>query len=244
MAGRDVAGRDAVGGRYRFRHALYPEAVYAAISPERRARFHRLIGDRLEIERRQARGLNDRRRARHALRTGARPLTKPCRVPGAGRGGTRCTAPPTPKHEGHLLRALKMVESLPGQPRAPSAAKPSLSLLLAQVLETTKGWGAEDVARRTPGHGNCAVALDDEPQSAPGDVGSGRRDRCSGRAAEDAGAHPARCSVVATKTARCRLFRMAAHAELGGTALTLGQTTVGQEDISELAEALSPSCAT
>ena len=37
-----------LAARYRFRHALFQEVVYARISPERRARLHRQIGDRLE----------------------------------------------------------------------------------------------------------------------------------------------------------------------------------------------------
>jgi predicted ATPase/DNA-binding winged helix-turn-helix (wHTH) protein len=34
--------------RYRFRHALYQEVLYARISPDQRARFHRSVGARLE----------------------------------------------------------------------------------------------------------------------------------------------------------------------------------------------------
>ena len=81
-----------------------------------------------------------------------------------------------------------------------------------------------------------AVALDDEPQLLQADVGPGRRDRCSGRAKETQ--ELTRQVFVVARRRRDALFRMAAHAELGGTAFTLGHTTAARKHF-ELAEALS-----
>ena len=139
-----------IGARYRFRHAVFHESAYARISPERRARLHHLIASRLEV----GHGVQASSIATELamqFEHGRDFVKASAYLEQAARNALNRSA--YAEAEGHLLRALKMVESLPGSP-ARLRQEASLSLLLAQVLEMTKGWGAEDVARRTPGHGN------------------------------------------------------------------------------------------
>jgi hypothetical protein len=125
----------------------------------------------------------------------------------------------------HLVRALRIVESLPDD-RAHRKREATLSLLLAQVLETTKGWGAEEVARAYSRARELSLALRDEPrilQSTWGLVAG-----CIVRAELGKTRDLTRDILKLASRRKDSNFTMAAHAELGETALALGRTTAAR----------------
>jgi DNA-binding winged helix-turn-helix (wHTH) protein len=217
--------------RYRFRHDLFQETAYARISPERRARFHHLIGSRLELA-----------YGRHATSMAAelavhfeqgRDRDKAVSyLEHAARNAVRRSAYSEADH--HLVRALRIVESLPDD-RARLRREATLSLLLAQVLETTKGWGAVEVAHAYSRARELSLALRDEPrilQSTWGLVAG-----CIVRAELGKTEDLTRDILKLATKRNDATFTMAAHTELGGTALALGRTTAARRHFRQ-AEAL------
>jgi DNA-binding winged helix-turn-helix (wHTH) protein/tetratricopeptide (TPR) repeat protein len=220
-----------VSARYQFRHALFHEAAYARMSPERRARFHQLIGSRLEAA-----------YAKHASSIAAelavhfeqgRNLWKAVSyLETAARNAVHRSA--YLEAHGHLVRALRMVELLPdGRDRMHREV--ALFLLLAQVLETTRGWGAEDVARAYSRARELCIALRDGPRLLQATWGLIAVSIVRGELLKTQDL--ARDVLRLAKKRRNSLFRMAAHAELGGTALALGQTSSARRHF-HLADAL------
>ncbi len=220
-----------VSARYHFRHALFHETAYARTSPERRARLHHLIGNRLEGAYAIDASSIAAELAVHFEQ--GRDLDKAASYLALAAQNAMRRSAYLEAHQ-HLVRALRTVELLPND-RNRLRRESTLSLLLAQVLETTKGWGAEDVARAYSRARELSVALGDEPhwlQATWGLV-----------AVSIVRAELRRTQALTREVLRVAqkrktvLFRMAAHAELGGTALVLGQTTSAQRHF-RLAEAL------
>jgi DNA-binding winged helix-turn-helix (wHTH) protein/tetratricopeptide (TPR) repeat protein len=220
-----------LGGRYRFRHALYHETVYARISPARRARLHLLTGNRLE-------GAYGRDGAAIATelamhfeqgRDSEKAVTYLVR---AGRNAVHRSA--YVEAHAHLIRALKIVETFPNDEERLSR-QAELLLLLAQVLETTEGWGALDVERTYARAREICTALHDEPSLLQATWGSIAVSivRADLRRTQEL----SRDLLRLAKKGKHAAFRMAAHAELGGAALALGQTTSARKHF-QLAEAL------
>jgi predicted ATPase len=217
--------------RYRFRHDLFQETAYARISPGRRARLHQLIGRRLELA-----------YGRHAAsmavelavhfeqgRVWDKALSY---LEHAARNAVRRSA--YSEADQHLVRALKIVERLPDD-RAHLRREATLSLLLAQVRETTKGWGAEEVAQAYSRARELSRALRDEPlklQSTWGLVAG-----CVVRAELGKTRDLSRDMLKLAARRKDSHFMMAAHCELGGTALALGRATGARTHFSK-AEAL------
>jgi DNA-binding winged helix-turn-helix (wHTH) protein/predicted ATPase len=220
-----------VGARYRFRHALIHETAYAGISPQRRARLHLLTGGRLESA---FAGVASSMAAELAVHfEQGRDLGKAVSyLQLAARNAVHRSAYTEALR--HVARALDIVETLPDGPerRQRDAA---LSLLQAQVLETTRGWGSEDVARAYARARELCLVLADE---------SGLLQATWGliavhivRADLDRTQKLAREVLALAKKRGTALFRMAAHFELGGTALVLGRTATARRHF-RLAEAL------
>jgi tetratricopeptide (TPR) repeat protein len=226
-----------VGPRYRFRHALFQETVYARISPERRARLHLLAGERLEAAY-TAQPADTGAGSTIAAELAAhfeqgRDLTKAVKyLELAGRNALQRSA--YGEAHDHVVRALKLVPHLVERAER-SRVEAALSLLLAQVLESTQGWGAQDVAGMYSRARELSAAVHDEPRLLQATWGViavtvVRADLVKTQAL-------AREMLTLARTRRNALFRMAAHAELGGTALALGRTASARRHF-RLAEAL------
>jgi predicted ATPase len=143
-AGGTVAWPDGtLAACYGFRHALYHEAVYAGISPERRVSLHRTIGDRLEkaygkraltiatelaMHFEQARDL--RRAVAYLVRAARNALERSAYS----------------EARGHLERGQEILKALP-EGRESLRREVEVLLLLGRVLMTTKGWAREEVER-------------------------------------------------------------------------------------------------
>jgi DNA-binding winged helix-turn-helix (wHTH) protein/predicted ATPase len=220
-----------VGARYRFRHALFQETAYAGISPQRRARLHLLTGERLEST---CAGEASSMAAELAVHfeQGRDPRKAVSYLQLAALNAVHRSAYTEALR--HVARALDIVETLPNGPerRQRDAA---LSLLQAQVLETTRGWGSEDVARAYARARELSIVLADE---------SGLLQATWGlvvvhlvRADLDLTQTLAREVLALAKKRGTALFRMAAHFELGGTALVRGKTASARRHF-RLAEAL------
>jgi DNA-binding winged helix-turn-helix (wHTH) protein len=220
-----------VGASFRFRHALLHESVYARVSPERRAAWHEAIGARLE----SAFGLRAQsiagELAVHFER--GRDFAKACTYLEAA-AATAVQRSAYVEARGHVDRALDIVERLPLD-RDRLAREARLSLLLAQVLEATLGWGAPDVERSYAKTRDASAALGDEPrllQATWGLIAAAivradltlTMDLTTGL-------------LKAAKAGHNRLYRMAAHADLGGTSFILGRTSASARHFA-LAQAL------
>ena len=220
-----------VGARYRFRHALFQETAYAGISPQRRARLHLLTGERLESTFAEEAASMAAELAVH-FEQGRHPGKAVSYLQQAARNAVHRSAYTEALR--HVARALDIVETLPdGLERRQRDA--ALSLLQAQVLETTLGWGSEDVARAYARARELCVVLADE---------SGLLQATWGliavhivRADLDRTQALGRNVLALAKKRGTALFRMAAHFELGGTALARGRTASARRHF-RLAEAL------
>ena len=220
-----------VGARYRFRHALIHETAYAGISPQRRARLHLLTGGRLESAFAEAASSMAAELAVH-FEQGRDPDRAVSYLQLAARNALHRSAYTEALR--HVARALDIVETLPdGLERRQRDA--ALSLLQGQVLETTRGWSSEDVARAYARARELCVGLADE---------SGVLQATWGlivvhfvRADLDRTEKLAREVLALAKKRGTALFRMAAHFELGGTALVRGRTASARRHF-RLAEAL------
>jgi DNA-binding winged helix-turn-helix (wHTH) protein/tetratricopeptide (TPR) repeat protein len=220
-----------VGARYRFRHALFRETAYAGISPQRRAGLHLRIGEWLESTFAGEASSMAAELAVH-FEQGLHVSKAVSYLQQASRNAVHRSAYTEALR--HVVRALDLVETLPdGLGRRQRDA--ALTLLQAQVLETTSGWGSEDVARAYAKARELSLVLEDQAgllQSTWGLIAN-----CLVRADLDRTQALCRSLLALAKKRENALFRMAAHFELGGTALVRGRTASARRHF-HLAEAL------
>lgn len=220
-----------VGARYRFRHALFQETAYAGISPQRRAGLHLRIGEWLESAFAGEASSMAAELAVHFER-GLHVSKAVSNLEQASRNAVHRSAYTEALR--HVVRALDLVETLPDGP-ARRQRDAALTLLQAQVLETTSGWGSEDVARAYAKARELCLVLDDRAgllQSTWGLIAN-----CIVRAEFDRTQDLCRSLLALARKSENALFRMAAHFELAGTALALGRTASARRHF-RLAEAL------
>ncbi len=221
-----------LAARYKFRHALFHEAAYTRISPERRARLHLLIGNRLEAAYGQ-RGASIASELGVHFEQG-RDAGKAVSYLEQSALNALSRSAYAEAHR-HLAHGLEMTAYLPeGRDRLQREA--TLSLLRAHVLETTRGWSDREVEQCFARARTLGVALADEPrllQSTWGLIAVNivRGDLLKTRALS-------RDMLALAKKGRNNLFRMAAHVELGGTALMLARARTARRHF-DLAGALS-----
>jgi DNA-binding winged helix-turn-helix (wHTH) protein len=221
-----------LAARFQFRHGLFQEAAYARISPERRARLHLLIGRRLETAFAGPAAAAMAAELAVHFEHGRDPRRAVSHLEQAARNALHRSA--YPEAQVHLGRALTFIETLPdGHERLRREA--NLSLLLAQVLEATRGWAGEEVAHAYARARDLCLALGDESSLLQATWGliAVSVVRAELRKTEDL----TRDVLRLAKKRRSPLFRMAAHTELGGTALVLGKTASARRHF-RLAEAL------
>jgi DNA-binding winged helix-turn-helix (wHTH) protein/predicted ATPase len=220
-----------VCARYRFRHAVFHETAYSRISPERRVRLHHLIGTRLEAAHAAMAPSIAAELAMHFEH--GRDFAKASSwLEQAARNAIYRSAY-TEAHD-HLVRIQRILERLPADAER-LRREAALSLLLAQVLEMTKGWGAADVAREYSRARALAVALDDEPRLLQATWGLVAGSIVRAELSETR--LLARQILRLARKRRDGLFRMAAHTELGGTAFAVGETLAARRHF-RAAEAL------
>jgi len=124
-----------------FRHALYQEAIYAGISPERRAVLHRYVGERLEKAYGKRMGVIAAELAMH-FEHGRDPHRAIQYLVEAARNAMERSA--YPEVLGHLERGRKLLEALP-EGRERLRRELDLLLLLGRALAAKKGWAVEEV---------------------------------------------------------------------------------------------------
>src|SRR5439155_5446667 len=131
------------GGRYGFRHALYQEIVYQRISAGRRARLHRLIGDREEA------GYGERARDRAAEL--AMHFERGRDYPRAVQYLQQAAENAARRHAHHEVIALitKGLELLATLPETRERVQREVDMLIAlgAALIATKGYAAPEVAQ-------------------------------------------------------------------------------------------------
>lgn len=130
-----------LSARYRFHHALYPEVVYAGISPERRAQLHQRVGNRLEEAYRGKLAPVAAELAMH-FEHGRDPGKALFHLLQAARNALERSA--YAESSQHLRCAQKVLAAFP-EGRERLRGELETLLLLGRVLMTTKGWGREEV---------------------------------------------------------------------------------------------------
>lgn len=213
--------------RYRFRHALFQEVIYARISPERRSRLHLAIGQRLETAFRKRAALPAAELARHFeqgrdIRRAVSYAEQAARTALQRAGHVEA--------ERHLTSALALIDRLPdGRDRL--RRELTLSLLLAQTLESAKGWSAPEVERLYARARVLCDTLHDDDRRLQATWGLLAVSLVRGewRKTQALGHDVLRLA----KTRRDPVFRMAAHMELGGTALALGDADAARTHFRE-----------
>jgi hypothetical protein len=111
----------------------------------------------------------------------------------------------------------------------------TLSLLLAQVLESIEGWATEDVARAYSRARDACVVVGDDQRLLQATWGLVAVSAVRGELRRALAL--SNDTLALARRQRDALFRMAAHTELGGTALVLGQVGAATRHF-KLAEAL------
>jgi DNA-binding winged helix-turn-helix (wHTH) protein/tetratricopeptide (TPR) repeat protein len=212
---------------YRFQHALFQEAAYARTSPERRARCHQQIAIRLE------RGYGDRaftlaaELAMH-FEQGRDAKSALAWLEQAALNALRRSA--YPEAHRHLVHALALLTRLP-EDRARLERELSLMLLLGHVLESTKGWGVDEVERAYSRARELCEELGDEFRLLQASWGL-------------VAVSITRAQIQTTRTRvqavldlamkrQDSLFQMAAHTELGGMACLLGESASARHHFQE-----------
>lgn len=219
---------------YRFRHALFQEVLYGCISPERRARLHRLVGDRLErawgerageiaaelaVHFEQGRELD--RAVSYAERAARRALERSAYS----------------EARRHLERGLKVLARLPDDRRR-LEREIDLSLVLGQVLMSMEGWGAREVEQLYRRLRALCTELEDDsrlPSVIWGEMAVSVV-RSELRTTQE-------LSEELLELARrrgSRLFEIVAQMELGGTALLLGELTTARDHLRRADELYEP----
>jgi DNA-binding winged helix-turn-helix (wHTH) protein/predicted ATPase len=130
-----------VAASYRFRHALYQEVVCAGISPERRARIHRAIGDRLERAYGKRAPTVAAELAMH-FEQAHDPFRAVSYLEQAARNALDRSAYSEARR--HIERGKELLQALP-KGRVRLRRELDLLLLLGHVLKTTKGWAVKEV---------------------------------------------------------------------------------------------------
>jgi DNA-binding winged helix-turn-helix (wHTH) protein/predicted ATPase len=126
--------------RYRFRHALYHEVVYARISPERRVRLHRAFGDHMENAYGKAAAAVAAELAMH-FEQGHDPARAVLYLTQSARNALDRSA--YAEARAHLERGQRLLP-LVAEGRLRSERELDLLLLLGRVLAATKGWAVEE----------------------------------------------------------------------------------------------------
>ena len=127
--------------RYRFRHALYQEVLYARISPDRRARLHRSVGDRLERAYRKQAATIAAELAMH-FEQGRLPARALTHLHQAARNAVDRSA--YAEAHRHLISAQEILPAL-AEGRKRLRREVETLLLLGRVLMATKGWARDEV---------------------------------------------------------------------------------------------------
>jgi DNA-binding winged helix-turn-helix (wHTH) protein/predicted ATPase len=203
---------------YRFRHALYPEVVYAGISPERRAQLHRRVGNRLEEAYRERLAPVAAELAMH-FRYGRDPSRALFHLLQAARNALDRSAYAEARQ--HLQSAQEVLPALP-EGRERLSRELEILLLLGRVLMTTRGWGREEVESVYLRARELCEQLDDKPhllQTLWGMIcvtfvrAEMRKTQSLGREV-----------LGLAKKLRDPAFAILGHMELAGTAFHLGET--------------------
>ncbi len=211
-----------IAAGYAFRHALFQETAFARISPERRVRIHFAIATRLESAYEAKASQVAAELAMHfeQARTPSKALVH---LAQAARNAMDRSA--YREAHRHITSAVSMLNAVTDHVER-TDREATVSLLLGQLLDTTRGWGTEDAARAHEKARDLCAALRDEPrwfQATWGLIAS-----CVVRAELHRTQELSRSLLVLAKQRRNRLFRMAAHVELGGAALMLGRSAAAR----------------
>jgi DNA-binding winged helix-turn-helix (wHTH) protein/predicted ATPase len=203
--------------RYRFRHALFQEVAQARIAPERRARLHLRIGNRLEAGYAKRATLIAAELAVHFEQGRDVERAVAC-LEQAARNALQRSA--YAEAHRHLTRALELLDSLPAS-RVRLRREAAVRLLIAQIAETTKGWSAGETEQAYSRARELCQKLGDQSRLIQATwglivVSLVRAELRQTRTL-------AREMLRLTKRRRDRVFQMAAHMELGGTALLRAQ---------------------
>ena len=166
-AGDDEWPDGTVAARFRFRHALYRDAVYARLTAARRSALHQRIGERQqaaygeranEIASELARHFEQGRNFERALSYREQ----------AARNALRRSA--TREAIEHLSAALKILERIPeGHERLEHELQ--IRLALGAALQSTKGYGAEEVQQAYQRAGELCQRLGETPHLFPALMG-------------------------------------------------------------------------
>jgi DNA-binding winged helix-turn-helix (wHTH) protein/predicted ATPase/type II secretory pathway predicted ATPase ExeA len=166
-AGDDEWPDGTVSARFRFRHALYREAVYARLTAARRSALHHRIGQRQEaaygeraneIASELARHFEQGRNFERALRYREQ----------AARNALRRSAPREAIE--HLSAALGLLGRLPeGHERLEHELQ--IRLALGAALQSTKGYGADEVQDAYQRAGELCQRLGETPHLFPALMG-------------------------------------------------------------------------
>jgi len=207
-----------LSARYRFRHALFHETAYARVSPDRLARFHLSVGQRLERAHPRQTAAIAPELAIH-FEHGREPGKAASYFEQAARNALLRSA--YREAHRHLVRALEAVRTFRNT-SARRRREATLSLLLGHVLETTKGWGDQDVADTYARAEELCSALGDGPRLLQATWGRIAASVVRGELSATENLAQ-RLLQLATRQ-RTTLFRLAGHMELGGIALVMGRT--------------------
>ena len=143
LGDRAVPGHDGtIVARYRFRHGLIPEVVYACIAPERRAHLHHRMGRYLESAYRNQAPTIAAELAMH-FEQGQELGKAVSYLKHAAWNAVQRSAYSEALR--HTTRAQEILDSIPKRGRASLRQELELLLLRGHVLKTTEGWAVEEV---------------------------------------------------------------------------------------------------
>jgi DNA-binding winged helix-turn-helix (wHTH) protein/predicted ATPase len=211
-----------IAAGYAFRHSLFQETALTRISPERRVRIHLAIGTRLESAYGAKASPVAAELAMHFehARTPGKALVH---LAQAARNAMDRSA--YREAHRHIASAVSMLNAVTDHAER-TDREATVSLLLGQLFDAIRGWGTEEAARAYEQARDLCATLHDEPrwfQATWGLIAS-----CVVRAELRRTQELSRSLLVRAKQRRNRLFRMAAHVELGGAALALGRGAAGR----------------
>ncbi len=223
-----------IAARYRFRHALFQEVIYAGVPAGRRAALHRAIGTRLEQGHGSRADQLSAELAVHFEQGGMPRAAVPHREHAARVALGRSAYVEARRH---LVRGLELAGELP-EGRERLARELELSLLLGKVLESTTGWATGEVERIYARARELAAHLDDPVRLAHAlwglfVVAFVRADiRGSWTLAEE---------LLGRAMARGdRALELLAHMELAGVAFMLGRPAVASRHFADAARLEGP----
>jgi predicted ATPase len=212
-----------LAARYGFRHDLFREVLYAHISPEQRARLHHRIGTRLESAYGKGAAIIAAELAMH-FDQGRDPGRAVSYLEQAARNSLHRSA--YSEAGRHLNRGQDLLKALP-EGRARLQSELEMSFLLGKVLMATKGWFVAEVERVFDRARALCKELKDESrylQATWGlmwvSVGRARFGKTQAMGRE---------MLALAQKRRDTIFQVVAHMELGGTAYTLGDSTLAHK---------------